>query len=171
MSARAIIGACIAALGFAAAAVAGDKAGSSGAGRNVMEHLFDAELRHTGKVKLEPRGPKEGRLVGGGEGTALGPRIKGKLRWSLYENHAPGGCTMQLPGEIETEDGAKIHFEGQGHAIVPDKDTPSRWKVAGAFRLEAKDARYEWLNGVLALWEGDFDMSTGKARYRLYISR
>lgn len=134
-----------------------------------MERLFDAELKHTGEVKLEPRGAKEGRLVGGGEGTAHGARVSGKIRWSLYENSSKHACTMQLPGEIITEDGARIHFEGQGHAIVPNTSDPAKWKVAGAFRLESDDKRYEWLNATLALWEGDFDMGTGKARYSLYI--
>lgn len=135
---------------------------------SVMEHLFDAELHHAGTVELSPDGPKEGSLIGGGEGRALGPRIKGKLRWSLYENSTEHGCTMQLPGEITTDDGATILFEGQGYAIIPDRGSPSRWKVGGAFRFQTGDARYRWLNALLALWDGDFDMSTGRARYRLY---
>ncbi len=133
-----------------------------------MEHLFDLELEHTGKVELAPQGAKEGALVGGGEGSALGPRVKGQLRWTLYENSTQEGCTMQLPGEIVTEEGARISFEGQGHAIVPNQGEPSKWKVGGAFRFRTEDGRYGWLNAVLALWEGEFDMSTGRARYRLY---
>ncbi|MCI0407632.1 MAG: hypothetical protein L0191_03545 [Acidobacteria bacterium] len=134
-----------------------------------MEPLFDLELEHTGKAELAPQGPKEGTLVGAGEGKVLGPRVKGKLRWTLYENSTNDGCTMQLPGEIVTEDGDRVSFEGQGHAVVPNQGEPSKWKVGGAFRFHTADRRYEWLNAVLALWVGEFDMSTGRARYRLYL--
>ncbi len=132
-----------------------------------MKRLLDAKLKHTGKVEFVPDGPKEGELVGGGEGTVQG-RLSGKMRWSLYENSTPRGCTMQLPGEILTDDGARISFQGQGHAIVPDKNLSSHWKVGGAFRFQTKDKRYLWLNRTLALWEGDFNMESGEAHYRLY---
>ncbi len=135
-----------------------------------MERLFDAQLKHTGKVEISPDGPKEGGLMGGGEGTVQG-RISGKMRWSLYENSTPRGCTMQLPGEILTEDGATILFQGQGHAIVPDSNLRSRWKVGGAFRFQTGDERYLWLNSTLALWEGDFNMESGEAHYRFYVPR
>jgi hypothetical protein len=134
-----------------------------------MKHLFDAELHHTGGVAISPTGPIDGKLVGGGAGKALGPLVMGKMRWSLYENTAAVGCSMQLPGEITTDDGALIEFEARGQAIVPDDKAPSRWKVGGAFRFQTKDERYLWLNTVLALWDGDFDNNAGKAFYRLYI--
>jgi len=134
----------------------------------VMEHLFDVDLQHEGTVELSPDGPREGSLVGGGDGRVLGPRIRGRLRWSLYENSTEHGCTLQIPGEIITDDGARIRLEGQGHAIVPDEGSPSKWRVGGAFRFRTDDTRYRWLNTILALWEGEFDMSTGRARYRVY---
>lgn len=137
--------------------------------RSSIEHLFDAELQHTGDVEMSPMGPKDGELVGGGEGEALGPVVTGKLRWSLYENTTPLGCSMQLPGEITTDDGALIQFEARGQAMVPNDEMPSHWRVGGAFRFQTKDQRYLWLNTVLALWLGDFDMNTGRALYRLYI--
>ncbi len=49
---------------------------------------------------------------------------------------------MQLPAEITTDDGAKIWMEGQGHAIVPEGDKPSQWRVGGAFRFRTDDKRY-----------------------------
>ncbi len=144
-------------------------AGRSGEGNAAMQHLFDAEMQATGEVKLSPRGAQEGERVGGGEGQALGPRIKGKIRWSLFENSTKYACTMQMPGEIVTDDGATIWFEAQGHSIVPDENASSRWKLGGAWRFQTEDERYRWLNGMLALWDGDFDMGTGKARHRLYL--
>ena len=134
-----------------------------------MKHLFDAELQHTGSVEISPTGPIDGKLVGGGAGKALGPLITGNLRWSLYENSTAAGCSMQLPGEIRTEDGALIQFEARGQGIVPDDKAPSHWRVGGAFHFQSKDERYKWPDAVLALWDGDFDMNTGKAFYRLYI--
>lgn len=148
------------------------RAGAAGGGKKgdgAMQHLFDAEVQATGKTVLSPRGPQEGDRVGGGEGRALGPRIKGTIRFALFENSTKHACTMQMPGEIVTDDGATIWFEAQGHSIVPDQTAPSRWKLGGAFRFQTDDERYRWLNGVLALWDGDFNMDTGKARYRLYL--
>ncbi len=133
-----------------------------------MKLLFDATLKHTGKVEISPDSPKEGALMGGGEGIVSG-RLNGKMRWSLYENSTPRACTVQLPGEILTNDGARILFQGQGHAIVPDRNLPACWKVGGAFRFQTEDKRYLWLNSTLALWEGDFNMESGEAHYRLYV--
>ena len=36
-----------------------------------MKYLFDAELQHTGDVDIDPTGPIDGKLVGGGAGKAL----------------------------------------------------------------------------------------------------
>lgn len=103
-----------------------------------VEHLFDAELQHTGDVDISPMGPKDGELAGGGEGKALGPVVTGKLRWSLYEKTTPLGCSMQLPGEITTDDGALIQFEARGQAMVPNDKAPAHWRVGGAFRFRPR---------------------------------
>lgn len=42
-------------------------------------------------------------------------------------------------------------------------------RVGGAFRFQTDDSRYKWLNAILALWEGDFNSGTGRARYKLYV--
>lgn len=134
----------------------------------VLEYLFDAKLSVTGgPARFSPHGPKEGDHVGSGEGTVSG-RLNGTIQWSLYENSNKEACTMQFVGEILTEDGARIRFEGQGHAIIPDGKTPSRWKQGGAFRFSTEVERYVWLNSTLAAWQGHFDAETETAELRFY---
>ncbi len=140
------------------------------AARSDMKHIVDMELQHTGEASVSPLWPKDGELAGGGEGKALGPLVKGKLRWSLYENTISAGCSMQIPGEITTDDGALIRFEARGHGMVPDPQKPSQWKVGGAFRFQTEDKRYAWLNTTLAMWDGTFNADTGKAFYKLYTA-
>ncbi len=149
---------------------AAEKVVTPSKGGSPLELLFEATLKYTGNVDISPDSPKEGDLTGSGEGTVRG-RVNGTLRWTLYENSTPKACTMQLPGEIRTEDGATIGFQGQGHALVPDKKAPSLWKVGGAFRFQTEAPRYAWLNNTLALWDGDFDVNTGEAHYRFYAPR
>lgn len=138
---------------------------------SAMEPLFDFQIKRTSdQTTFKPRGPREGEHVGSGEGTVDG-RLKGTVRWSLYENSYAKACTMQFVGEILTEDGVTIPFEGQGFAIIPDHDNPSQWATGGAFRFEPDDARYAWLNAKLAPWEGDFNMDTLEARLSFYAPR
>ncbi len=136
--------------------------------RPTMENLFEFQLKRTSSdAVFSPRGPQEGEHVGSGEGTVSG-RLKGIIRWSLYENSYTQACAMQFVGEIRTEDGVRIPFEGQGFAIVPDRDRPSLWATGGAFRFEPGDARYAWLGSKLTPWVGDFNMDTVEARLSFY---
>ena len=72
---------------------------------------------------------------------------------------------MNLAGIIETEDGARISFESNGYALLA---APPRWDTAGAMRFETKDARYAWLNDVLASWQGKFDPATFRGTLRAF---
>jgi hypothetical protein len=134
-----------------------------------LEHLFSVELQYRGPIELAPFGEKDGRLVGGGDGTVEGAKVKGTLRWSNFERtHEDGVCTLQIPAVIETHDGAQIRFEARGHALQPDKARPHRWSETAALRFHTEDSRYQWLNTILAVWEGEFDMKAGRARARVY---
>ncbi|MEW5975827.1 MAG: hypothetical protein AB1898_08470 [Acidobacteriota bacterium] len=152
----------------AASAYAGEKNERSKYRGDHMEHLFGATLKHTDKADISPNSPIEGALTGGGEGTVRG-QLNGRIRCSLYENSTRQSCTMQIPGQILTEDSATISFQGQEHAIVPDSKLPSPWKVGGAFRSQTEDKRYVWLNSILALWVGDFNMDSVEAHHRFYV--
>ena len=43
--------------------------------------------------------------------------------------------------------------------------TERRWRVAATLYFTTGDSRYSWLDGALALWEGEFNEVTGHARY------
>ncbi len=135
-----------------------------------LEHLFSLELKYQGPVELAPMGEKVGKLVGGGDGTLKGPKIKGTVRWSNYETTGQDEvCSLQVPGVIQTDDGARIQFEGREFAM-PAADSPKRWSVAGVIRFRTEDDRYKWLNKVFALAKGTFDYESGIARWDAFIA-
>jgi len=138
---------------------------------NHMEHLFDMKLQYSQQaVECAPFGIKEGRIIGGGNGSVEGSDIKGTIRRSNYENTVREGfCKLQIPGTIQTYDGEEILFEARGIAINPDKSQSSKWSAAGVFHFDTGSEKYKWLNSVLAVCEGEFSMETAHARYRAYI--
>ncbi len=72
----------------------------------------ELELHYQGPIELAPIGDKVGQLVGGGDGTLTGPRMRGTVRWSNYETTGEDlVCALQVPGVIQTHDGALIQFE------------------------------------------------------------
>jgi hypothetical protein len=131
-----------------------------------MDHLFDAELRY--QDGLPPIVPVEdaGELVGSGIGRVDGPRLHGTLRWSNFERTWSDYCQLTLAGEVETDDGAIIHFDSRGFALP---QTAGTCKVASAVRFVVDDARYQWLQSRPAVWEGEFAATAGTARYRAYL--
>ena len=70
---------------------------------------------------------------------------------------------------ITTGDGAEVRVERGGYARR-DRPGDSRWLVAVTLLLESHDVRYSWLNGRLAVWEGEFDAKEEQARYRAYVT-
>jgi hypothetical protein len=87
-------------------------------GTSELEWLFSLELHYQGPIELAPMGDKIGTLVGGGDGTLTGPRVRGTVRWSNYETTGEDQvCTLQVPGVIQTHDGAEIGFEGREFAM------------------------------------------------------
>jgi hypothetical protein len=119
--------------------------------------LFDADLQARSDVpQVVPTEGHEGTLVGSGDGTVRGSRIRGKLRWSNFEKVGPRLCEMNLAGIIETEDGAHIHFESKGFAHLTN---PPTWNTAGTMRFTTEDKRYAWLNELFANWQGNYDAS------------
>src|SRR6266849_9275360 len=102
---------------------------------NELELLFTLELHYQGPIELAPIGDKVGQLVGGGDGTLTGPRVRGTVRWSNYETTAEDlVCALQVPGVIQTHDGALIQFEGREFAM-PISDGSKQGRVAGVLRF------------------------------------
>lgn len=134
-----------------------------------LKHLFDAELQYQRKMPAvtSPEG-NIGTRLGSGDGRFDGSRLRGTIRWDIYEKQGRSQCETNIAGVIETDDGAQISFDSLGFGMVPDTSSPHRWSMVAALRFESEDQRYTWLNTFLALWEGEFDMQTGRHRYRAY---
>lgn len=138
---------------------------------NGLELLFSLELHYQGPIELAPIGDKVGTLVGGGDGTLTGPRVRGTVRWSNYETTGEDQvCALQVPGVIQTHDGALIQFEGRELAM-PLSDGSQQWRVAGVLRFKTDDRRYAWLNEAFALTSGTFDYEAGMARWTAFVPR
>src|SRR5712692_4457294 len=138
---------------------------------NELELLFSLELHYQGPIELAPIGDKMGTLVGGGDGTLTGPRIQGTVRWSNYETTGEDQvCALQVPGIIQTHDGALIRFEGRELAM-PLSEGSQQWRVAGVLRFKTDDRRYVWLNDTFALTSGTFDYEAGVARWAAFVPK
>ena|SRR5438445_7076758 len=140
---------------------------------NHLEHVFDMNLQYSEKaVECAPIGLTEGRIIGSGDGFVEGPDIKGTIRWSNYENTVREGlCKLQIPGTIKTSDGEEMLFEARGIAAILDKSQSSKWSAAGVFHFDTGSKKYKWLNTVLAVYEGEFNIEAGHAKYHAYIRR
>jgi hypothetical protein len=138
---------------------------------NEFELLFTLQLRYQGPIELAPMGDKVGTLVGGGDGTLTGPRVRGTVRWSNYETtDLDQVCVLQVPGIIQTHDGAEIGFEGREFAM-PFPEGSQQWRVAGVLRFKTVDSRYVWLNDTFALTSGTFDYEAGIACWTAFVSK
>src|SRR5712691_2561179 len=140
-------------------------------GTNELELLFSLELHYQGPIELAPMGDKVGTLVGGGDGTLTGPSMRGTVRWSNYETTGEDQvCALQVPGVIQTHDGAEIGFEGRELAM-PLSDERKQWRVGGVLRFKTADSRYAWLNDSFALTSGTFDYEAGVARWTAFLPK
>src|SRR5712692_9245463 len=138
---------------------------------NELELLFTLELHYQGPIELAPIGDKVGTLVGGGDGTLTGPRVRGTVRWSNYETTGEDQvCALQVPGVIQTHDGALIQFEGPELAM-PLSEGSQQWRVAGVLRFKTDDSCYVWLNETFALTSGTFDYEAGMARWTAFVPK
>lgn len=132
-----------------------------------LEHVFDAELEHReGMAPLADSG--EGELIGSGDGGVDGERVRGRLRWTLFEGGGGLTCTMHPMLVIDTDDGARIGIEGRGYAHRASQ-ADQLWQVAATLLFSAKADTYAWLDGALGVWEGEFDNERGTARYRAFV--
>jgi hypothetical protein len=147
-----------------------------------LAHLFSARLEFTSDSPSDaivPAGGRDGAYIGSGHGMATGDRVGGTIVWSLYagdclyprirkgeavpdELHL---CTLNPGGFIETQDGARICFDGRGYGL-----RSAAWYRLSATLTFATDAvEYQWLTEVLAVMEGDFDAKAGRATWRVYV--
>ena len=133
--------------------------------------LCVADFRVEGAIMSIGRSPFSERRVGyvtGGEFT--GTRLKGEIlpgggNWSLSSEPLNGATYGAFDARTvwRTHDGALVYVTYSGRSVVPDavgkefRDPnagpvdPSRYYVRIAPVFETRDARYEWLNGILAV--------------------
>jgi len=142
-----------------------------GAGAMPLAQLFDAELQYRADMAavVSPEG-RTGRLLGSGDGHISGPRITGRIRWSIFEEQGAGECKTNIAGFIETDDGSRIGIETRGFGVVPDPARPNQWRMNAAIQFKA-GGKYAWLQSVLAVWHGSFDMDTGRHSYHAYTGQ
>src|SRR5260370_35852055 len=128
----------------------------------MLEPLFDAELDfQPGMPPLTSEG--DGTLIGSGDGAVHGPKLTGKLEWTLFEQPGSTGGPMAPVARITTGDGARIRFEGRGYAVRRTQSDPT-WQVAATLCFTTDDRRYSGPGGALAPWEGACDEVTPHAR-------
>ncbi len=106
-----------------------------------LVHLFDAATQLTSESPADAVVPPEGR-----EGVYLGS--------------GDGSAT----GE-RVDDGARIAFDAKGYGLR----SPERYRLSMTMAFRTDDARYDWLNRVLGVMEGDFDEKTGRAAWHVYV--
>ena len=132
-----------------------------------MEHLFDAELEYRpGMAPLAEHG--EGQLIGSGDGSVRGQRVRGTLRWTLFELPGELVCAMNPTLALHAEDGASIRIEARGYGHRASR-TDQLWRVAATLLFSADEEGYAWLDGALGVWEGEFDAAQASARYRAFV--
>lgn len=122
---------------------------------------------------------RDGAYIGSGDGTVAGDRLTGTMSWSLYAGNClyplvrsglpvPDDlhlCTLNPGGFIETEDGARIRFEGRGYGLR----SPERYRVSATLAFSTEAAQYDWLTKLLAVMDGDFDEKAGRAIWHVHI--
>lgn len=163
-------------------AFADTKAPSISSGESGLEALFSADLQYRSESESDAGVAAEGRegvYIGSGDGTVAGDRLRGTIRWSLWSGNClyplarsgqsvPEGlhlCTINPAGFIETQDGARIRFDGRGYGLRSSE----KYQTNLTMVFGTEDARYEWLTKVVAVMEGEFDEKTGRATWNVYI--
>jgi hypothetical protein len=137
-----------------------------------LEQWFEIELQYTQQFPdaATVKG-RVGEYIGSGQGSVNGSRLRGQVsRWDLYEDVGDVVCRSNLSGVIETDDGAKIRFDTMGFFKVPDKSKSHLWVTTAGVQFETDDERYAWLNDVLGIWEGTFNMETYRHHYQVYAN-
>jgi hypothetical protein len=115
-------------------AFADTKTTTASSGQSRLEALFKADLQYRSESESDTVVDAEGRegtYIGSGDGTVIGDRLRGTVRWSMWSGNClyplvrsgqsvPEGlhlCTLNPAGFIETQDGARIRFDGRGYGL------------------------------------------------------
>ena len=149
-----------------------------------LDCLFTATTQFTSELVADAVVPPEGRegvYLGSGDGIATGGRLRGTLRLSFYSGNClyplirqgqsvPDDlhlCTLNPGGFIDSDDGARIRFDGKGYGLR----SPERYRVSMTLVFATEDVRYAWLTQVLGVVKGEFDEKSGRSMWRVYVPR
>jgi hypothetical protein len=152
--------------------------------REDMELLFTVKL-HGRSDKIEdavvPAADREGVYISSAAGTVEGKRLSGRMRTSMFSGNCPVPgmrkgegppkglhlCTVNPGGIIETQDGARIRFDGKGYGLF----SPQKYRVSMTMAFATDDSRYQWLTPLLGAMEGEVDLKAGAATWNVYLPR
>jgi hypothetical protein len=152
--------------------------------RGNMELLFSVKLQsRADKVEdaVVPADGREGVYIGSADGKVEGKKLSGTMRISMFSGDCPvpgmrrGAeppkglhlCTVNPGGIIETQDGARIRFDGKGYGLF----SPEKYRVSMTMAFATDDHRYQWLTPMLGAMEGEVDLKAGTATWNVYLRR
>jgi hypothetical protein len=96
------------------------------------------------------------------EGAVRGERVSGSHRSCNHPRRRTDNVNVpDVHGIIATDDGAKIYYHLDGYGIA----THGTRRTIGSARFRTGDARYAWLNTVVAVDEGLFTAMTAPIRF------
>ncbi|MEP6641833.1 MAG: DUF3237 family protein [Gaiellales bacterium] len=139
-----------------------------------LDHLCDLDLGYRSElfggavVLVAPYGTTESSAYGEGDGSAVGDRLRGEVRWTNHPRRRSDGAFLpDSHGMIRTDDGADIIFSLSGRTTFADNASLGVQNLHALF--EAESERYRWLNDVVCVAEGKIDPNTMRAVIRVYV--
>jgi hypothetical protein len=147
-----------------------------------LEHIYDmrATLDPAQSVGVSPSGNRQIFIVTGGR--LDGPRVRGDILpgggdWALVRTD--GAIQLDVRATIKTDDGAHIyaHYSGLiiatpdvfGRIVSGEDVALSEYYFYTNPMFQAGDARYAWLNDVVAIGRGR--AAPGVIEYRVWALR
>jgi hypothetical protein len=131
-----------------------------------LEPLFEGTLRYEAATWVDPYGGAEGAGFGTGTGEVTGPALRGSVRWANHPRRRADGVWLpDLHGVIHTDDGADVLIAISGQSVLTAAE-PVRRAVTCAVTFKSDDPRWEWLNVVFAVLEGEINEETATVDVR-----
>ena len=140
--------------------------------RHMLEHLADVELENQqGRRRVFPGKGRIGEHLASGEGAVFGPVLNGIVNWDLLQEAGEHHSGFNILGQIETDDRGKILFNDLGYMTRENGENVARWSLTGSVIFNTEDRHYLWLNNIVGVLQGLYDMGSFRHSYRIYIQR
>ena len=140
--------------------------------RHILEHLCDVELENQqGRRRVLPGKGRIGEHLASGEGAVFGPVLNGIVNWDLLQEAGEHHCGFNILGEIKTDDRARILFDTLGYMTREDGENIARWSLTGSVVFDTDARQYLWMNDIVGVWQGLYDMGAFRHSYRIYTQR